>query len=285
VWRKAIYVAASLLVAAALFLGGGRLMLEALERQFIYFPTREREEAPTPRVRGAREVEEVWLPVGDGLRIHGIYARRDDPRGTLLFFHGNAGNLYDRLGNVELLLDLGLDVLIIDYRGYGKSDGEPSEAALYADAAAAYAYLTEGRGIAPSQMVIFGRSLGSAVAIELATRIAPAALIVESAFTSAKDLARHHYGWLPGALIRNLSHEFDSMAKVSGLDAPKLFIHGDRDGIVPMQMGRRLFEAANEPKQWYPIAGAGHNDTVIVGGAAYAERLDAFLRAHLPGAD
>lgn len=283
VWRKALYVAASLLAALILFLGGGRLMLEALERQFIYFPAREREDAPTPRLRHAREVEEVWMDV-EGVRVHGLHARRDDPMGTLLFFHGNAGNLYDRLDNVELLLAMGLDVLIIDYRGYGKSGGEPSEAALYADGMAAYSYLTEERGVAPSNIVLFGRSLGSAVAIELATRVPIGALIVESAFTSARDLAREHYGWLPGMLIRNMTHEFDSLSKVESLSVPILFVHGDRDSIVPHRMGRRLFEAAGEPKGWYGIEGAGHNDTVALAGGDYVGKLGDFLREHLTGA-
>lgn len=283
VWRKALYVAASLLAALILFLGGGRLMLEALERQFIYFPAREREDAPTPRLRHAREVEEVWLDV-DGVRVHGLHARRDDPLGTLLFFHGNAGNLYDRLGNVELLLGMGLDVLIIDYRGYGKSGGEPSEAGLYADGMAAYRFLTEERGVAPSDLVLFGRSLGSAVAIELATRVPIGALIVESAFTSARDLAREHYGFLPGMLIRSMTHEFDSISKVESVHVPILFVHGDRDSIVPERMGRRLFEAAPASKAWYGIEGAGHNDMVAVGGGNYVRHLDAFLREHLRGA-
>ena len=283
VWRTVLYVLASLLAALILFLGGGRLMLEALERQFIYFPTRERADAPTPRLRRAREVEEVWMDV-DGVRVHGLHARLDNPSGTLLFFHGNAGNLYDRLDNVELLLDMGLDVLIIDYQGYGKSGGEPSEPTLYADGMAAYRYLTEERGVEAGGLVLFGRSLGSAVAIELATRVPCAALIAESAFTSARDLAREHYGWLPGLLIRNMTHEFDSISKVERLRVPTLFVHGDRDSIVPESMGRRLFAAAPEPKTWYEVEGAGHNDTIARGGREYVRQLDAFLRENLRGA-
>ena len=280
-WRKAAYVVAGLLAAAFMFLGGARLMLNALERQFIYFPARVREDAPTPEVRGASRVEEVWLESAGGVRIHGIYARRADPAATLLFFHGNAGNLYDRLDNVQLLLAMGLDVLIVDYRGYGKSSGAPSEKGLYADGTAAYRYLTDRRGIDRSEIIIFGRSLGSAVAVELATRVPPGALILESAFTSAKDLAREHYGWLPGALIRNMSHEFDSISKISKLESPVLFVHGDRDLIVPVRMGRRLYEAAPEPKEWYVIEKAGHNDTVWRAGREYGERLGDFLRHHL----
>ena len=282
-WRKALYVAASLLAALILFLGGGRLMLEALERQFIYFPARQREDAPTPRLSHARAVQEVWMDV-EGVRVHGLHARRDNPIGTLLFLHGNAGNLYDRLDNVELLLGMGLDLLIIDYHGYGKSGGEPSEAALYADGMAAYRYLTEDRGVAPSDIVLFGRSLGSAVAIELATRVSCGALIVESAFTTARDLAREHYGWLPGLLIRNMTHEFDSISKVERLSVPILFVHGDRDSIVPEPMGRRLYAAAREPKTWYGIEGAGHNDTIARAGGEYVRHLVAFLHENLRGA-
>jgi fermentation-respiration switch protein FrsA (DUF1100 family) len=282
VWRKLLYFAAGVLVAALLFIIGGGLMLASLERQLIYFPTRVAKDAAPPRLPGASIVEEVWIDSGTGARVHGIYAGADDAFADLLFFHGNAGNLFDRLDNVALLVEFGFNVLIIDYRGYGKSDGEPSEQALYDDGLAAYRYLTERRGAVPGRLVLFGRSLGSAVAIELGARLPSAAVIAESAFTSALDLGKVHYGWLPGVLLRAMTHRFESLSKVPRLRAPVLFVHGDVDAIVPVEMGRSLYEASPEPKEWYNIRGAGHNDTLMVGGREYFSRLANFVRKHVP---
>ncbi len=259
-------------------------MLEAIERQLIYFPTRVARDAPTPSIPGAAVVEEVWLDTSDGVRVHGLYARGDGSVGDLLFFHGNAGNLYDRLDNVALLLQLGLNVLIMDYRGYGKSEGSPSESALYADGWLAYRHLTESRGVDPARLILFGRSLGSTVAVELATREPAAAVILESAFTSAGELGRVHYGFLPAMLFRALTHQFDSLSKVPSLKAPVLYIHGSVDNIVPSSMGRRLYDASPEPKEWYEIERAGHNDTLWLGGREYARRLSEFVRKYVaPG--
>jgi len=283
-WRKGLYAAAGVVVAVFLFVIGGRLMLEALERQLIYFPTRVRQDAPTPRLAVASVVEEVWFEAADGVRVHGIYAGREDAFADLLFFHGNAGDLYDRLDNVALLVQAGFNVLIMDYRGYGKSEGVPSERALYEDGLLAYRYLVDERGVDPSRLVLFGRSLGCTVVIELATQHRAGALILESAFTTAQDLARVHYGWLPGALLRSLTHEFDSLSKVPRLRAPVLYVHGDVDTIVPIQMGRRLYEASPDPKDWYEIRGAGHNDTLFVGGQKYFRKLVEFAQRYVGSA-
>jgi fermentation-respiration switch protein FrsA (DUF1100 family) len=275
------YVAVGVVAAVVLFLLGGRLMLESLERQLIYFPTRVREDAPTPQVEGASRVEEVWLETPDGVRVHGIYATAAGAFADLLFFHGNAGDLYDRLDNVGMLVASGMNVLIMDYRGYGKSEGKPSEAALYEDGLLAYRYLTKERGVDPARLVIFGRSLGGTVAIELGTQVEAAALVVESSFTSAEELARLHYSFLPGVLLGQMTHKFDSISKVPDLRAPVLFIHGDSDAIVPVRMGRRLYEAAAEPKEWYEVRGADHNDMLVVGGADYFRRLVDFVRRYV----
>lgn len=268
-------------VAVLLFLGGGRVMLSAIERQFIYFPTRVSRDTPTPALRRARVVEEVWLARDGGVRIHGLYAGAGAAFADLLFLHGNAGNLYDRLDNVEMLVESGFNVLIIDYQGYGKSGGKPSEEGLYGDGEAAYRYLVEVRGVAPARLVVFGRSLGAAVAIDLASRNPCGPVIVESAFTSALALGQLHYGWLPGLLLRGMTQRFDSLSKVRRLRSPVLFVHGQVDGIVPIEMGRQLYEASPEPKRWYEITGAGHNDTVMVGGREYFRRLVSFAREHV----
>ncbi|MGD2152765.1 MAG: alpha/beta hydrolase [Gemmatimonadales bacterium] len=283
--RRVAYAGVGVAAAIVLFLLGGRLMLESLERQLIYFPTRVREDAPTPQVEGASRVEEVWLETPDGVRVHGIYALAEGAFADLLFFHGNAGDLYDRLDNVSLLVTMGLNVLIMDYRGYGKSEGKPSEGALYEDGLLAYRYLTEERGVDRARLVIFGRSLGGTVAIELGTRQDAAVLVVESSFTSAEDLAKLHYSFLPGMLLGSMTHKFDSLSKVPNLRSPVLFIHGDADTIVPVRMGRRLYEAASEPKEWYEVRGADHNDMLMVGGADYFRRLVEFVRRYVDKQD
>jgi len=260
-------------------------MLDAIERQLIYFPTRTSRDAPTPRLPSATAVEEVWLEADGDVRVHGLYASAENAFADLLFFHGNAGNLYDRLENVDVLVAIGFNVLIMDYRGYGKSEGEPSERALYDDGLLAYRYLTEERGVDPSRLVLFGRSLGSTVAIELGTQVSAAVVIVESAFTSAHALARLHYGWLPSVLLRAMSHQFDSLSKVPDLLAPVLYVHGDVDSIVPVDMGERLYGASADPKQWYPIRGAGHNDTLIVGGDEYFQTLSEFVKEYVATID
>lgn len=280
---KWIYRVAAVAVAVLFFVGGGRLMLRAIERQFIYFPTRVARGVPTPPLPGARVVEEVWLKgEGEGgSGVHGIYAGAREPWADLLFFHGNAGSLYDRLGNVEMLVESGFNVLIIDYRGYGKSGGRPSERVLYSDGEAAYRYLLEERGVAPERLVIFGRSLGAAVAIELASRKPCGALIAESAFTSTVAMGKLHYGWLPETFLRGVTQRFDSLSRVGHLRSPVLFVHGRVDAIVPVEMGRQLYESSSEPKGWYEIAGAGHNDTVLVGGREYVQRIVSFVGEHV----
>jgi pimeloyl-ACP methyl ester carboxylesterase len=165
VGQKWLYGIAAAGAVLLFVLTGGRLMLSAIERQFIYFPTRVAQDTPTPALLGARVVEEVWLESGGGVRVHGLYAGADAAFADLLFLHGNAGNLYDRLGNVEMLVASGFNVLIIDYQGYGKSGGQPSEQGLYDDGEAGYRYLVDSLGVPPDRLVVFGRSLGAAVAI------------------------------------------------------------------------------------------------------------------------
>jgi hypothetical protein len=222
--------------------------------------------------------EDVFLEAADGVRIHGFWLPAEGATRALLFLHGNAGNASHRLPNAAELVALGTNVLLLDYRGYGLSDGSPSEAGVYADARAGLGYLIEERGIPEDRIVVFGRSVGGAVAVDLVQDRAIAGLILESTFTSASAMAR---SLLPLAAPFVRGH-FDSENKIARLRAPLLFFHGDRDEIVPYGLGRQLFEAAPEPKAFETIEGAGHNDTTTIGGRPYFERIGRFLNEVAP---
>jgi pimeloyl-ACP methyl ester carboxylesterase len=229
---------------------------------------------PFPPDRLGIAAETVWLEPEADLRVHSYWLEREGATRAVLFLHGNAGNASYRLPNAAALADLDAHVLLLDYRGYGLSEGEPSESGVYADARAALAHLTGVRGIADERVVLFGRSLGGAVAVELARGRALGGVVLESTFSSASDVARGLLG-PPGAWLA--SGKFDSVSKIAELRAPLLMLHGDRDRTIDPALGRRLFEAAPEPKAFEWIAGAGHNDTVQVGGRAYFRRIGEFL--------
>ncbi|WP_018877436.1 alpha/beta hydrolase [Thioalkalivibrio sp. ALE28] len=221
------------------------------------------------------DYEDVELVTADGVRLHGWFV--PSPQGeespVLLFLHGNAGNISHRLHSLQLFHELGLAVLIIDYRGYGRSAGRPDEAGTYADARAAWEYLTEARSIAPDSVVVFGRSLGAAVAADLATGVEPGAVILESAFTSAADLGARHYPWLPvRALLR---HEYDTLSRIEAITAPLLLAHSVDDEIVPFAHTERLYAAAGQARL-LEMEG-GHNEAFLATGDAYLEGLRAFL--------
>lgn len=257
-------------LALALFLAIFRSGM--IERHFIYFPTRALEDDPS---RWGLAFLDVFLTTSDGVRLHGWFVpgRRDV---TWLWFHGNAGNISHRLENLRLLHDeLGVNVFIFDYRGYGRSEGTPSEEGTYLDAEAALTHLRFRPDVAQDRIVYFGSSLGAAVAVELAARHPPLALILESPFPSVPYMARRTYPFLPIWFL--LRTRYDALARIGHVQAPLLVLHGDRDSIVPMEAGKKLFDAANEPKEFYVIQGADHNDTYVVGGQAYFAALGRFL--------
>ena len=243
-----------------------------IERTFIYFPDRDLVAGPADM---GLAFEEVWLAASDGVQLHGWFVPGDSEV-TWLWFHGNAGNISHRLENLRRLHDeLEVGILLFDYRGYGRSRGTPSEEGTYLDAEAALAYLRSRDDIDADRIVYFGRSVGAAVAVELATRHPPYAVILESPFPSIQDMARRTYPFLP--IGRFLRTRYDSMAKVGRLAAPLLVLHGDRDDIVPLEAGRKLFDAAGDPKVFYVIRGAGHNDTYVAGGNEYFRVLREFV--------
>ncbi len=234
---------------------------------------------PTPGIdirpeRLGIEAEEQSLTTEDGVRIHAFYLPSLGATRALLFLLGNAGNASHRLPNAVMLQRLGIHVLLLDYRGYGMSEGSPTEPGLYADARAGLAHRTGERGFSERRVVVFGRSLGGAVAVDLAQDRDLAGLILESVFSSLADAAASIFSGLAAPLARG---RYDNAEKITRVRAPILFFHGDRDEIVSYTLGRRLFEAAPGPKAFETLHGAGHNDTVEVGGTAYLARIARFL--------
>ena len=220
------------------------------------------------------DYEPLTLTTRDDEQLDAWFIPANPARGVVLFCHGNAGNISHRLDSIRQFHGLGLSVLIFDYRGYGQSTGRPTEKGTYRDVDAAWDYLVEQRGIPPEQIILFGRSLGASITADLATRQTAAGVILESAFTSVPDVAAQLYAWLP---VRWLSrYQYDTRKKLADIHSPVLIVHSRDDEIIPYSNGERLFEAANEPKQFLELRG-GHNDGFMVSGKDYIQGLDTFL--------
>jgi hypothetical protein len=244
----------------------------ALQRKLEYVP--DPSSPPLPRGAEFADLEEVELTAADGVKLKAWYWAGGRPL-TFVLFHGNAGHRGHRLDWMRQLRRTGAGVFQLDYRGYGGSEGSPTEEGLYADGEAALGWVREH---VDGEVVIVGRSLGGGVAVELAARHAPAALVLENASLSAAATAQHAYPFLPVRLL--MKDPFDSSERVAEVRAPVLSIHGEHDRIIPIGLGRALFEAAPEPKSWWTVLGAGHNDLLDVAGEEYLARLTAFLELH-----
>jgi uncharacterized protein len=252
------------------------LLAWAFQHRLLYLPNMPgREWAATPAAIGL-EFQDLRLETEDGVSISAWLVPASPDRGLVLFFHGNAGNISHRLESIEIFHRLGLSVLIVDYRGYGRSEGRPSESGTYRDARAAWRFTVDELGRAPGEIVVFGRSLGAAVAARLAASVPqpPAALIMESPFTSAPDLAQRVYPFLPARWLTR----FDYAARdyVADVACPTLVIHSEHDEIVPFALGREVFDAAPEPKRFLSLSG-GHNTGFLESLPAYTQGIDAFL--------
>ncbi len=261
------------LVITALVIGYLMLVTFVYFRQakMLYYPTREI--VATPVAIGLA-YDDIALKTSDGLKISAWYVPASHARGTLLFCHGNAGNISHRLDSIRLFHELNLSVLIFDYRGYGGSEGVPGEKGTYLDAEAAWDYLTKEKGFDPSRIVIFGRSLGGAVAAELAMQHEAGGLVIESGFTSVPDLGSRLFPHLPVRLISRF--QYATIKKIGRISMPKLIIHSPDDEIIPFQQGMQLFERAGEPKSFLEIRG-GHNEGFLMSGDHYAKGLEHFL--------
>ena len=291
-------------------------LMERFERKFVFFPTAVIELTPSD---AGLEFEDVYFVTDDGIRLNGWYVpaprpesdssgntntntdtpassnepgSSDTPEVTILWFHGNGGNIGHRVGDLALISRrLGVNSFIFDYRGYGRSEGEPSESGVYRDARAALDYLSSRSDVDPEGIVFFGRSLGTAVAVELAEDLAedlaealagdktPYGMILVSPLTTLKDMARALHPLLPLHLL--VGSRFDSLSRIGNIHCPLLVIHGENDEIIPLEQGRELFEAANSPKRFLSLPATGHNDSFSGSGAELWQSLDNFL-ASLP---
>lgn len=246
------------------------------EERLIFFPSRELE--VTPSALGLRH-EELTLVTADDERLHAWFLpspiQPAGPRYTVLVCHGNAGNISHRLDRTLLMhANLATDVLLFDYRGFGNSSGRPGEEGTYEDVRAAYRYLVGERGVDEQRIILFGESLGAAVALQLALEVDAAALVLEAPFTSIRDMARAAYPFVPNGWVKT---RYASIEKIPALRMPLLVLHGTNDRTVPFTQGQSLFGAAPEPKRFFPIQGAGHSDTFIIGAGEYWQTWKDFL--------
>jgi len=250
-------------------------LLFIFQSHYVYYP--DRILSAHPGIIGLH-FESISFETRDGVKLSGWFIPRENARGVILFCHGNAGNISHRLESIQIFHRLGLDIFIFDYRGYGQSEGKPSEQGTYQDAEAAWRYLIEERQVDPNEIIVFGRSLGGAVASWLAQSHTPGALILESAFTSLRDIAARLYPYLPVRLL--LRFEYNTAEHLDRVNCPVLIVHSREDEIMPFSHGRRLFEVANEPKRLLEIAGT-HNEGFLTSGKRYEEGLNAFISEYI----
>ncbi|MGE5843068.1 MAG: alpha/beta hydrolase [Deltaproteobacteria bacterium] len=267
------YLVAFLVIFAASFY----LFYPRFESFFIYFPQAQFDLTPE---EFHLKYHEAYFSTEDGERLHGWFFPSEKDGAVILHCHGNAGNISHRLDLVRPILSRGLSLFVFDYRGFGRSSGKPSEKGLYRDGLAAWTYLVEEERISPERIVLHGHSIGAAVAIEVALHKRVGGLVVESAFTSTKEMAKTMPLFALFAPL--LPAHYNNIGKIARVSAPKLIVHGQRDEIVPFVMGQELFEAAVEPKLFNPVKDAGHNDVFLVGGEKYFEALAEFARNAKP---
>lgn len=248
------------------------------QARLVYFP--EKQLSNTPDVIGL-DYAAVSIPVGNSETLHGWWMSVPDAKGTVLFFHGNAGNISHRLNYLTMFKRLGYNTLLFDYRGYGQSSGTPSESGMYQDALAAWHYLTGTKKIAPKQIVLFGESLGGAVASWLAAREKPGLLVLASTFTSVPELGAEIYPFLPVRWISRF--EYNTLKSLQAVSCPVFIAHSPQDEIIPFRHGQRLFQAAPEPKQFLPLEG-GHNTGFIFMQPVWKKALGAFMDKNLSNA-
>jgi len=240
-------------IIAAVYIGMG-LLLFLMQSRILYQPSRGY--IYTPADFGLKH-EDVSLSTPDGVMLAGWFVAAEGAERTILFCHGNAGNISHRLGTLKMFHELGLNCLIVDYRGYGDSTGKPTEIGTKIDMLAGFQLLIEEKGMRPEEIILFGRSLGGSIAATIAKDVNPAALVVESAFTSFDDVGAHYYPWLPVRLFSRF--DYHTLEAIKQVKCPVLVIHSPEDEIIPYKFGQQIFAAANEPKQFAELKG-NHNE-------------------------
>jgi uncharacterized protein len=261
-WGVAIYV-------------GLALYLYVFQARHVYFPDLpSRRVTATPADIGLA-FETVTLSTSDGERLAGWFIPAPAARGTLLYLHGNGGNMGHRLDPIAVFHALGLSIFIIDYRGYGASSGKPSEDGTYQDALAAWQYLTQQKRLMPEAIVVFGESLGGSIAAWLAARHPPAGLVIYASFTSVPEMAQELYPMFPALWLSR--YHYDTRAALDSVHCPVLIMHSPDDEIIPFSHGQALLAAAHEPKRLVELAG-GHNDALLVSQQIYAREVGNFLQ-------
>ena len=253
-------------------------LVYAGQSRLIYFPEIEQEISNKPSAIGL-DYTSVNMATADGERLHGWWVSVPDAKGTVLFFHGNAGNISQRINYLSMFKRLGYNTLLFDYRGYGQSSGVPSESGTYLDAQAGWRYLTEIQNISPERIILFGESLGGAVAAWLAAREKPGLLVLASTFTSVPNLAAQIYPFLPVRWITRF--HYNTLESLQSVTCPVFIAHSPEDEIIPFEHGQQLFQAASAPKQFLPLEG-GHNIGFIFMQPAWIKSLGAFMYANLP---
>ncbi|MCE5195143.1 MAG: alpha/beta hydrolase [Nitrospiraceae bacterium] len=265
-------------IASVIGIASGYLLLilfvYAFQDNMVYFPTKDI--AKNPKNIGLK-FENLTIETSDKVNISAWYIPAKNERGVVLFCHGNAGNISHRTDSILIFHDLRMSVLIFDYRGYGKSGGRPTEKGTYLDAEAAWDYLVKTKRISPKKILIFGRSLGSAVAAELASKHKAGALIIESGFKSIPELGQRLYPYLPVKLISRF--QYSTIDKVKNINTPKLFIHSPQDEMIPFEHGLEIFYAAKGPKEFLEISGT-HNEGFVISGKTYIDGLNKFISKH-----
>ncbi len=260
---KSVFLLAAILVFLFFF-------IRFLEKKSLYFPVQTIDATPD---NIGLDYEEIFVTTKDGVQLSAWFIPSGSTRATLLFSHGNGGNISHRLEKIKILNKLNLDVLIFDYRGYGMSKGSPSEKGLYRDAEAMYDFLIKERKISPRKIVGYGESLGGAVIINMAMKHEVGGLIIEDSFTSVRDMSRKYFPFIPSFVYKS---KFDSLTKIKSIKAPKLILHSVNDEIVPFEQGKKLFENAPEPKGFVQLQG-GHNDAFLISQDVFAAKIDSFI--------
>ena len=262
-------------VGILVLLGALSMVLSpSLAEHFVFFPGRT-DPGPAPLLAGVEGKDILLTPPG-GPTIHGWWHEAGQGAPAVLLLHGNAGTIAERTPLAQAYLGRGISTFMLDYRGYGRSEGSPSEEGVYEDAETALDFVVARAG-SPERVVVHGRSLGGSVAAQVVRRREVAGLILDSTFTSLDQMGRAAYPFLPGFVFRRLRGHFDTLGAVREIRFPLLVIHGTEDRLVPFGMGLDLFESAPGSSEWHPVEGAGHNDLLLVGGEDYFDRLGRFV--------